>query len=85
MPKHVPQAGDFVTLVFNSSPSSFQGVVAAITHDHGSFLQLAILRRRVSIDSGLLSSRLGKSTSKTRNLAIPRLDGQWQARDNPLR
>ena len=65
---------DYVTLVFNESPNGAQGVVAAIAHDHGSFLKLAIIRRRDSVDSGLLGSKLGESTSETREFAVMRLD-----------
>ena len=85
MAESVPQVADYATLVFNKSPSRVQGVVTAITHVHGSFSQLAIIRRRDSMDSGLLGSRLGEPTSKMRNFAVPLLDGQLQARDNPVR
>ena len=74
MAESVPQVADYATLVFNKSPSRVQGVVTAITHVHGSFSQLAIIRRRDSVDSGLLGSKLGESTSETREFAVMRLD-----------
>ena len=85
VPKAVPQSDDHAALIVNEFPSSTQDVITAITHVHGGFLQLAVIRRRDSMDSGLLGSRLGESTSKMRNFAVPRLDGQLQARDNPVR
>ena len=60
MPETVPQSDDHAALIVNESPGSTQGVVTAITHGHGNFLQLTIIRRRDAVDSGLLVSRLGR-------------------------
>ena len=59
MPETAPQAADYARLVYNGSPSRSKGLVAAIAHGIGAFLQLAMIRRRESVDSGLLESRLG--------------------------
>lgn len=85
MLKHVPQAGDHAALIVDESPVSTQGVITAITHIHGSFLQLEIIHRRDSMDGCLLGSRIGGSTSYTSGSAIPRLDCQLQAADDLFR
>ena len=77
MPKPVPQGEDHAALVGNEFPGSTQGVATAITHGHGGFLQLAVIRRRDSVDCCLLGSRLG-SSSKTSDFAVPRLNSHLQ-------
>ena len=84
MPKPVPQDDYNAALVVNETLGSTQGVITAIAHSHGSYLQLEVIRRRDSVDGCLLGSRLGWSTSKTRNLAFARLDRHLQARNNLL-
>ena len=84
MPETVPQSDDHAALIVNEFPSSTQDVITAITHVHGGFLQLAVIRRRDSVDGCSLGSRLGWSTSKTRTLAVARLDRHLQARNNLL-
>ena len=49
MSKPVPQADDHTALVVNESPGSTEGVITAITHGYGGFLQLDVIRRRDSV------------------------------------
>ena len=43
--KPVPHADNHVALVHNESQGSTRDVITAITHGHGSFLQLEVIRR----------------------------------------
>ena len=81
MPKPVPQDDYNAALVVNETLGSTQGVITAIAHSHGSYLQLEVIRRRDSVDGYLLGSRLGESTSTTSNFTVARLDRHLQAGD----
>ena len=72
-------------MVIDESPGSTQSLITAITHDHGGRVQLADIRRRDAMDSCLLGSRPGESTSMTRDLTVSQLDHHLQAGDNLLR
>ena len=67
MPKPIPQANDNSAMVVNEALGSTQGVITAITHCHGGFIQMVEKRRCYLVCECLLGSRLGESISKTGN------------------
>ena len=63
MPQTVAQADYHVELVVDESSGSTQCAMTTITHNHGSCLELAVIRRRDSMESCFMGSRLGESTN----------------------
>ena len=82
----VPLADDHAALVHNASQGSTRDVITTITHVHGGFLQLAVIRRiRNYTLAGLETRRIVVDTSKSSDFVTSRLDRYLQAGDNTFR